>query len=47
MGLLLFTKQATFTTFALHGLVGNVIKKQCTIGRTDRVILEMGPCGYG
>ena len=37
MGLLLFTKQATFIPFAIHGIVGKVTKQLCTI-ITDRVL---------
>ena len=45
MGLILFTKQATFTTFAMDGIVGKVNNKALML--QDRVVLEMGPCGNG
>ena len=44
----LLSKLATFTPFAMHGIVSklNNIHKQCAIG-TDHVVLEMGPCSNG
>ena len=41
MDFLSFTKQATFTPFAMDGIVG-----KATIV-TNRVVLEMGPCSNG
>ena len=38
----LFTKQATFTCFAMYSMVIKV-----NIIAIDYVVLEMGPCGNG